>query len=343
MKKIMLHAYCADNLGDDLFIKYICDSFPNTSFHLQVDGEFGAGLSQIKNLTVHRPGFCGRGLNKITGRWVTREHLARGCDGLVHVGGSVFIQNGNWRRKQEQYSRLLQCAKEAYVIGANFGPYDTADYLDSYKSLVASRLQGICFRDSYSYGLFSEGDNVSWAPDILFAPDYSKYISCDGNRAVISLMNKGEEYLCKMAELGDLLSSSGYEVTLMSFCSREGDTKACMTVSERMKAPCRIYFYAGDPEEALSVFGGADLIVASRFHSMILGWAMGKRVFPVVYSEKMRHVIDDICPDCNFCHVQDIRRLNVRAVLDADAAPGNLSELRRLAGQHIELIRGLVE
>lgn len=342
MKNIMLHAYCADNLGDDLFIKYICDSFPDTNFHLQVEGEFASGFSQVKNLTVHRPGFWDRGVNKLTGYWITRERLARDCDGLVHVGGSIFIQNGNWKKKQEQYRRLLACAGEAYVIGANFGPYDTADYLDCYKKLFASQLKGICFRDSYSYGLFSQGANVSWAPDLLFAPDYSEYIS-RGSSAVISLMDKGGEYLCKMAELGDLLSSFGYEVILMSFCSREGDVKACTAVSERMNAPCRIYSYTGDMKAALSLLGGADLIVATRFHSMILGWAMGKKVFPVIYSEKMRHVIDDICPGCHFCDVRDVRSLDARTVPDAGAVPENLSELRMRAQQHIDLIRGLVE
>ena len=342
MKNIMLHAYCANNLGDDLFIKHICSEFPNVNFHIQIDGEFASGLSQIENLTLHQPCIIGRVLNRISKRWVTREHLAKRCDGLIHVGGSVFIQNENWCTKYESYRRMLSYAKKIFVIGANFGPYYTEDYLKAYKSLIQSQMDGICFRDSYSYRLFSDSRNVSWAPDILFAPDYSKYTS-EGNRAIISLMDKGEAYISKMAELGDALRRDGYDVILMSFCYREGDIKACIDVSERMEAPCKIYSYTGDIEEALFVLGGAALIVSCRFHSMILGWAMGKRVFPIVYSEKMSHVIEDIYPSCDFCYIENIHELDAQRVLRTENFPGNLTELKICAGKHIELIRGLME
>ena len=342
MKNIMLHAYCADNLGDDLFIKYICGRFPNARFHMQVEGAFARGLSRIDNLILHRSGFFERCLNRITGRWITRERLAKHCDGLVHIGGSIFIQNEGWRTKYKQYSRLLRCAGTVYVIGANFGPYYTKDYLDAYRELIAAQLNGICFRDRYSYGLFSAEKNVSWAPDILFASDYSSYISED-NRVVLSLMDKGEDYICKMTEIGDFFSNSGYKVILMSFCSREGDTKACVEVKRRMSKPCKIYSYDGDVDEALSVLGGAKLIVASRFHSMILGWAMGKKVFPITYSEKMHHVIEDIYPQCAFCDIERIQDLTVQEVLAACPAPENLPELRVSARNHMTLIRGLVE
>ena len=342
MKKIMLHAYCADNLGDDLFIRYLCRRFPDTGFHLQIEGAFGKALSDIPNLTVHRTGRIGPGLDKLTGRWVSRERLVGKCDGLIHIGGSIFIQNRDWQSKYARYSRLLSRAKKARIIGANFGPYDSEEYKKAYQSLFREKAESVCFRDSYSYRQFADSPNMSWAPDILFAPDYMPYIT-EENRAVLSVMDQGEDYLNKMAETGDYLAGAGYEVVLMSFCSREKDPSACLAVRERMNAPCRLYTYTGNIEEALRLLGGASLIVATRFHSMVLGWAMGKKVFPVVYSEKMRHVIEDLSPDAPYASVQDVTGLTARQIAEGARALGKLAEIKERAGKHIESVRGLVQ
>ncbi|KIR02075.1 hypothetical protein P261_00889 [Lachnospiraceae bacterium TWA4] len=41
----------------------------------------------------------------------------------------------------------------------------------------------------------------------------------------------------------------------------------------------------------------SEYIIASRFHAMVLGIIANKPVFPLVYSDKTIHVLDDI----NYC------------------------------------------
>ena len=34
MKRVMIHAYLAGNLGDDLFVVMLCRRYPNIKFHI---------------------------------------------------------------------------------------------------------------------------------------------------------------------------------------------------------------------------------------------------------------------------------------------------------------------
>jgi colanic acid/amylovoran biosynthesis protein len=53
------------------------------------------------------------------------------------------------------------------------------------------------------------------------------------------------------------------------------------------------HVYKYDIDETLKVIAASSFVVASRFHAMILGWVIGKPVFPIVYSSKMTHVMQD--------------------------------------------------
>lgn len=340
MKNIMLHAYCADNLGDDLFIRLICRRYPQTLFHTVTEGVYGKGLSALSNLKLHPMKFPDRLRDRLHSRWTARERLAKRCDGLIHIGGSIFIQNNNWEQKFRNYSRLISAAKKRYVIGANFGPYTDEAYLLKYGELF-SRMDGICFRDSFSYKLFPHLNNTDWAPDLLFAGEYIPYRK-EGSYAVISVMDKGPAYFKQMAALGDFLYGRGYLVVLMGFCTGEGDAAACLKISGMMQGRHRVYCYCGDLEEALRIIGGAALIISARFHGAILGWAMGKPVYPIVYSEKTKHVLADLWPDCAFCTLEEIDSLDFKEAADAITFSGDFTELRARAAKHLKLIEELV-
>lgn len=61
---VFLKAYVADNLGDDLFIKIICDRYKSHRFHLisNIESSF---LSSIENLFVYKDSFITRAINKV--------------------------------------------------------------------------------------------------------------------------------------------------------------------------------------------------------------------------------------------------------------------------------------
>ncbi|KIR02076.1 putative transferase [Lachnospiraceae bacterium TWA4] len=53
-----------------------------------------------------------------------------------------------------------------YILGANFGPYYTEEYLKA-MAKVFEKAEDVCFREKYSYQLF-QNNRVRYAPDILF-------------------------------------------------------------------------------------------------------------------------------------------------------------------------------
>ena len=91
-------------------------------------------------------------------------------------------------------------------------------------------------------------------------------------------MNKGETYFNKIAQLADEFIKKGYKVILMGFCNFEGDTVAVSKVADLMNCSAEKYVYQGNVNEAFSILSEADIIFATRFHAMILGWNMEKRV-----------------------------------------------------------------
>ena len=50
----------------------------------------------------------------------------------------------------------------------------------------------------------------------------------------------------------------------------------------------------GNMKEALNVLNNSDIIVGTRFHSVILGMLLNKAVVPIIYSDKTKHVLEDL-------------------------------------------------
>ena len=40
MKKVFLHTYSEQNLGDDMFVKYICDRYQHVEFYIVCKAPF---------------------------------------------------------------------------------------------------------------------------------------------------------------------------------------------------------------------------------------------------------------------------------------------------------------
>ncbi len=84
----------------------------------------------------------------------------------------------------------------------------------------------------------------------------------------------------------------------MSFCEFEGDHEAVNTIADSLPSSylskLRKHYYEGDLEKILEVMSQSTFVIATRFHAMILGWVYEKPVFPIVYSEKMKRVMNDI-------------------------------------------------
>ncbi len=52
-KKVMIYAYCNFNLGDDLFIKILCERYPEVHFLLYAPIEYKYYFKWLPNITVY--------------------------------------------------------------------------------------------------------------------------------------------------------------------------------------------------------------------------------------------------------------------------------------------------
>src|SRR5690625_151431 len=96
MKKVMVYAYTAFNLGDDLFIKILCERYPQTMFYLVAPKSYRELFADIDNLKIiPRESFIRRSLNLIMKKLFrkyrfTERLIAKKCDASVYIGGSLF-------------------------------------------------------------------------------------------------------------------------------------------------------------------------------------------------------------------------------------------------------------
>lgn len=354
MKKLLIRAYTEFNLGDDLFIKVLCERYPDTRFILIAPGEYKLVFGDLPNLKIYAAdALWFRGVNFVFKRLKLHKQFMQQlignlCGGTVHIGGSIFMQGEHWREYTAEMEDLRNKSKPYYVLGANFGPYTDEAYYDTYRRLFAEYTD-ICFREQASYELFQTLGNVRLAPDIIFQMKVSPVQQPEAARktAAISVIRPSSKALAgfddlyyeKMKEIAVYFIRRGYAVQLLSFCRHEGDEEAAEAIKTLVPADLQreigIVRYRTRMEEMLTALAAADCVVASRFHAMILGWVLGKPVYPVAYSKKMVNVMNDAGFRGGYTDFSRLAALQPEEVYRAMAAePLDVSALARQAENH---------
>lgn len=321
MKKVFLHAYCQQNLGDDMFVLRMLQRYPNVQFHAVVDGAYRGAFADTPNLVVHP--------RKKTNRLVEQLHHRFGYDAFIKLGGSIFMEPKDW--KQKGTFPVWQCKllnSNKFIIGANFGPHYTDAFLKrAYSSLRFYR--GVSFRDQASYDLFADIPQACWAPDLLFQYDYPAPKQGSGvGISVIAPERKlpegltEEQYYTAMAQIADRYLEQGEPVRLLGFCDAERDGEAMEQIRSRMCHADQLetVLYDGDIPKMLDAMNGCDKIIAARFHAMIIGFALRKKVLPVIYSQKQTHVLEDLGFDGR---IWDLRKAELLTPEEAQTACDN--------------------
>ncbi|MBO5004063.1 MAG: polysaccharide pyruvyl transferase family protein [Clostridia bacterium] len=245
-------------------------------------------------------------------------------DITVLLGGSMFIQNDKYIKKS-----ILENSKKYYIIGSNFGPYNTSEYHKYYENIFRGAID-ICFREKHSYNLFKDLPNVRYASDIVFSMDISDIKITNNKKVVISVIEcerkasivDKEKYENKMVEMSKYFIEKGYEVTLMSYCKSEKDEEAIESIltkcDSKLKERISVYYYTGNIEEALNVMGDCQIVVGARFHANIIGLLLGKTIIPIAYSDKTINVLNDMNFKGRVLKVQDIDRFDVNSLTEDD-------------------------
>lgn len=331
MKKVVLEAYTHANLGDDLFIKTICARYPKVKFYLQVAPGFDKGFRSIKNLHVIERTIFVRiydKLMRLLGRSTTFIKQVKAADAVVMIGGSMFIESNNWKEKLNRLKLIQKNAARFFVLGANFGPYQTGEYLNQFKQFFASA-EDVCFRDKKSKQLFSDLTNVRVGSDIVcdLAIRQQECVAQPPQLSLIPIdltdrsqfVKYQEKYISKMQSLVKVGIQQGYQVVLQAFCLDQNDNKAIKQIlnglPHSVSSKVKVVLYQGDIQSALDSLSKAQLIITTRFHGMILGWLFGANVIPISYDIKMDNLLADINFKGSKFSLTHLDELNAKQVL----------------------------
>lgn len=351
-KNMLINAYAATNLGDDLFVKILCERYPETKFMIPSRLEHTRGLKKIENLKViptipYVDGILSRLNSSFRLNRYINWKLAKKNDGLVYIGGSIFMEKPGWEQDTKILNQQLDSFDGSYYfLGCNFGPYSDENYVNEYKKIF-NKVSDVCFRDEFSYDLFKDNSNVRMAPDIVFTLD-NEIIDENKRRkeVIISLIDLNgrdelshyqDSYKKKIIEISKELINKGFKIILMSFCEKEGDQRIIEEVlagfSLEENNHVSQYNYQGDLDEALDRLKNASYIIATRFHAMILGWKFQIPVYPLIYSAKTYNVIKDTQFKGPFSWIKDIKDIDVKTILDQfmSSEPHNIKGISKEA------------
>ena len=311
MKKVFLYAYDRQNLGDDLFVHTITRRYPDAQFYMWSRKENRKTFAQLPNLKViDQDSRLVRLLHRLRPSLVSRyKGMIEGhCDAVVYIGGSIFMEYPNWAQLCTWWDWTAE-NRPFYVLGANFGPWHT----DAYRAKMAEifgKMRDVCFRDRYSRDLFPQVPTVRQAPDILFSYPmpgmpvkekqvFVSVIHCAGRDESHDLAAFDGRYVDNMARVLRAYLEDGYNLVLASFCKEEGDEEGIAKVLAAMDTQnhprIRVLAYDGTNAHALTAaIAESEYVIATRFHATVLAMAAGRPVLPILYSDKTKHVLEDL-------------------------------------------------
>lgn len=340
--KIFVSGYFCCNLGDDLFVRILANRYPKMKFYLITEKSFCAPYEELKNVCVKKRNFFVKILDRIVRlmgkRNYYRNYIEKKCDFSILIGGSIFQQMCSSREEAKcSYKFRIGAINPTFIMGANFGPYESDFFLDETADFLKTKID-CCFRDSYSKNMFKSMENVRYANDIIF--DVKKVFDCQGkreNNCVVSVIDLSKRkslhkyqksYMAFLERSITCLLEKGMSVTLLSFCEFEGDENCANAIMERFsnveRSQLRTLFYkGGNQQQILSAISTSSLMIATRFHAMILGFAYQVPTIPIMYDQKSLRVLDDL-------------KLSDRAIAMDSLDYANINEIIPIVIENIE-------
>lgn len=314
---LAMYGYYAHNFGDDLFFDMLLRRYPDTVFTVYDADQYEAFFARYLNAYVYpRTDPRVQNIDAIGAKFRRAEAFEKlmlsHCDGVVHIGGSIYQQIGSWEEDLRLREKRIKRSRPFFSLSSNFGPYHTDSYRDHWHARFA-KSRDVCFRDTYSRDLFADVAAVRYAPDLLFACPFPATKTVSG-RLFLSIVHplfcgtpfstqQADAYVGAVAALATRWLESGRSVCLSSFCAFQHDEETVAAVLQQIPEALHTqlsvvnYDGSGDFEAVLRAIGESEYILATRFHAMLLGFVAGKKVLPVCYNQKMNYVLADLTFD----------------------------------------------
>lgn len=292
---IMLRAYLDNNLGDDLMIKLLVERFPQHNFWLY------SNSTTVSNTYKKHSNVKVKSIDKI-------KTDLKYIDVFITIGGSIF-QLKTFKQHLTRVSKILFLKflkfKKIKVItlGANLGPFANKF---SYKLVELELRQNnlTTVRDSDSMKIidnFKGIKNCHKTEDIVYYLNemngkkksglgISTYRSTNNNE------NNFDNYLTLSKIADEYIERTGENVKLFAFDSeKENDLVSAHHIYNLSKNKEKILIipYLGDIEAFLAEFSNCQRLIAIRFHSAILADIYKIPFLPIVYSNKMKNLLED--------------------------------------------------
>lgn len=357
---VFVYAYTNLNVGDDLFLHKLFSSYPDIRFVMMVQKPYKEMFSGYRNVTVYEEeAFPLKLAKKLRIDERIRWRISHECDYAVLIGGSVFKEDSKWENQHLWYRELFDHDR-LFFLGCSWGPCRTKRFEED-MTAVFSGIKDICFRDRYSCNTFSHLPNVRYAPDILFGLDWSPYGGIKEEKQVlISVINcrsesadlaaYAEAYNEFIGQMTARFAGLGYQVVLCSFCENQGDLMAAEEIRNSLSPEVRkntsLANYCGtNLEQILRLVAESEYVVATRFHAMILGLLAKKKVLPLIYHPKLRHVLEDLSFRGAYFDVTELPHDHSRIIEEITYGihDSERARLARLAAGHFELLNGILK
>lgn len=324
MKKIFLYAYDKVNLGDDLFIDNLVSRYPNIRFYMLSDEVNKKNFSNLRNLKiVNSNNILLKKLKSVWNGGYSRYEafLKKRCDALVYIGGSIFIEYASWPNIVNWWD--YQASNyNLYIIGANFGPYQTNEYKKGMEK-VFNKASDVCFRDKNSCSLFEQSTTIRFAPDIIFSQTlkekkslkkiFVSVINCQSkDEGYHSLKQYHNDYVKSLWRILNEYLKDDYDITLCSFCKYEGDEEVVNKLVQNLSSHrvTSLFYNGKNRMDILNEISESCYVIGTRFHSIVLGMIAKKPVFPIVYSNKTKSMLFDLGFKGKYIDIEKIEQLN---------------------------------
>lgn len=355
-----MYAYTNLNVGDDLFIHKLVSSYPDIRFVLTAQKPYKEMFSGYRNVTVYEEesfplNFFKK--HRIDDR--LRWRISHECDYAVYIGGSIFKEYSEWKDQPQWYRELFDNDR-LYFMGCSWSPFRTKRFEKEMRD-VFSEMKDVCFRDLHSYNTFSSLPNVRYAPDILFDSSWPQFDGLEEKKQVlVSVVNCREEnvglaeyasaYNGFIGRLAEQFAGRGYNVILCSFCEKEGDLAAAEEIRNSLSPEVRkstsVANYCGtNLEEIVRLVAQSEYVVATRFHAMILGLRAKKKVLPLIYHPKMRHVLEDLDFQGAYFDIEELPHDHSEIIDEISYGIDDSDRVRlaRLAAGHFDLLNEILK